>query len=191
MSSLKLTLKRKMPAHEITRDDPFETVYTCKICLEEEDFGLNMIRPCHCSGSVHKVCLEKWIIRRREVKDKKYMVCEVCKGHYRFRMKTKYRLTCEKLQNNISDNTLEVGLRFCLFLILLSLDVGLIAMVAIFAGNQAVLDDLEKSVAMGSNALISILSISLTGALTLTILAALNFSLRFVTERYQAIVFDD
>lgn len=58
---------------EITYIEGKETV--CRYCLESN--GNNKINPCNCKNFVHKECLIKWLLI------KKNDTCEICKKKYK------------------------------------------------------------------------------------------------------------
>jgi E3 ubiquitin-protein ligase DOA10 len=74
----------------------------CRICLEEGNDCVGMVRPCRCSGSlegVHEECLRKWIetiLERRYEKGENCEVvsCEICKEVFEFTYRRK--LVCKR-----------------------------------------------------------------------------------------------
>ena len=73
--------------------DAAEESLECRICKEEGgegEGGERMLHPCSCGGSmagVHLKCLQHWIEQRRLDTSEASLRCEVCRSHYKLRIR--------------------------------------------------------------------------------------------------------
>jgi len=101
----------------------------CRICLEPESLGNELIHPCKCMGtvrSIHEECLKAWLASQSEDMDQ--AKCELCKTPFSMKMKLSRR--CSP-RDACSD-----GFTQCLFAPLLLAVLGMLILIVYLLSDK-------------------------------------------------------